>query len=232
MELVLLPEAKSEEKQLPQAQQVVPDSDTLKEIEKQVESETKKGSIKKNLIDIKDKIKELTARSVNIGIGLSIADVFAKASKTSGLVDEKWANYTAIEVMNNLNKDSYAKTASTEKILLLPHCLRRMQVCKATFDEDGWHCKHCGACSISLIQEKAEAKGIKTFVLSGGSMVKKIIMKHQPKAILGVACFNEIKMGSEALGEVNVPHQAVLLKKDGCVNTEVDANEVIEKLEL
>ncbi len=211
---------------------ITPDSKTSKEIEAKVENETKNGGVKKNLIDIKNKIKDITARSVTIGMGLSIADVFAKASKTSGLVDEKWANLTAIEVMNNLNKDAYTKANTSEKILFLPHCLRKVQVCTATFDDDGWHCGHCGACPISLITEKAEAKGIRTFVLSGGSMVKKIILKYRPKAILGVACFNEIKLGSEALGEINLPHQAVLLKKDGCVNTEVDANEVIEKLDL
>ena len=63
-------------------------------------------------------------------------------------------------------------------------------------------------------------------------MVKKLIEKYRPSAVLGVACFNEVNMAMNSLQGSPVAHQAVLLLKDGCRDTDVNVEEVEEKLKL
>ena len=33
-------------------------------------------------------------------------------------------------------------------MLFLPHCSRNIKVCKATLDDEGYHCKQCGGCNL------------------------------------------------------------------------------------
>ena len=56
-------------------------------------------------------------------------------------------------------------------------------------------------------------------------MVGKIIKKASPKAVVGVACMKELVM---ALDELSIPAQSVELSKDGCVDTDVDLESVMD----
>ena len=51
-------------------------------------------------------------------------------------------------------------------------------------------------------------------------MVKRLIAKYNPKAVLGVSCENEMNLANQKLN--NIAAQGVLLSKDGCVETDVD----------
>ncbi|MEW6329786.1 MAG: DUF116 domain-containing protein [Candidatus Micrarchaeota archaeon] len=181
---------------------------------------------------IRMRIKEFIARSVSVGLNISISDVVTAATKKLGVLDEKWANYTTVEVVNGLNRDWIKKIPKNERFVFIPHCLRNPKACKAPIDEDGYHCKKCGACVIDNIVRECEKRGMRWFVVGGGAQVGNIIAKYKPKGVIGIACFPELKMAMEKYGEMKLPGQTVLLKKAGCVNTEVDMEEILEKFDL
>ncbi|MFH0817787.1 MAG: DUF116 domain-containing protein [Candidatus Micrarchaeota archaeon] len=179
---------------------------------------------------IKTQIRGFVAQAVSIGLTISPSDLASKICKETGIMDERWARYTSVEIINRVNSELYHRTKKSERIVFIPHCLRNIKVCKASIGEEGYRCAKCGGCVVQSIVEECEKNDIKYFMVAGGSIVMKLIDKYQPKAVIGIACHNELKMALEKTGEKKIPTQVVLLSKDGCVNTEVDLSEVKEKL--
>jgi hypothetical protein len=177
-------------------------------------------------------IKSLVRKSLKIKRKLSPRAIVKKIMKESGLVDEKWINYTRITLHNNLHIDEYKKVPKEDRVLFIPHCLRDAKNCVASADEEGYHCKKCGKCIIAKIVTEAEKNKMKWYICGGGSQVINIVNKIKPKAIAGIACYNEIQMALKKLRCVNIPILAILLKKAGCIGTEVELEEVSEILNL
>jgi len=181
---------------------------------------------------ITDKIKESVAEIVDSGTHISIASTTEKIAKSLGL-NERLIHYTHIELRNKMYEFKYRKAPKEKSLLFLPHCLRHPKKCQAKYDKEGLKCEKCGKCKIKDLVELAEKSGWQgAFICPGGSMVKALIKKHKPKAILGVSCYNEAKLAFENLRNSSVTLQAVLLLRDGCVNTDVNIDEVKEKMEL
>ena len=137
-----------------------------------------------------------------------------------------------IEIKNLLYEKDFKK--AREKILLLPHCSRKYMDsrCKAKFDPEfsTYVCSSCSEdCLINKATKLAKKKGYKVFVLPGGSCIKKIIQKVKCDAILGVACPEEIKLGTKLLERYNIPARGLPLIKNGCSNTRFSI-ETLEKL--
>ena len=63
-------------------------------------------------------------------------------------------------------------------------------------------------------------------------MVQKIIDFSQPHAILGIACEKEALLGGLLLQKLGVVGRAILLLRDGCVNTLVKVADVLKTLGL
>jgi len=177
-------------------------------------------------------IKALVMKSIRIKRKLSPHAIVKKIMKESGLVDEKWLNYTRIVLHNNLHIDEYKRVPKEDRVLFIPHCLRDAKNCLANADENGYHCKKCGKCIIAQIVSEAEKNKMKWYICGGGSQVINIVNKIKPKAIVGIACYNEIQMALKKLRCVNIPILAVLLKKAGCIGTEVEPEEVYEILNM
>ncbi|MBN1160151.1 MAG: DUF116 domain-containing protein [Candidatus Diapherotrites archaeon] len=178
------------------------------------------------------KITNTIATVIDKGSHLSVADAAEIVVKKLGLTEE-WAQYTHVEVINQLYINRFKKIPYKERILFLPHCLRNSKECKATYDENGLQCKECGKCSIGEIKKYAENLGYGgVYVTPGGSMVKKVVKEKNPKAVVGVACFNEIMLVKDSVVTSKMPGQAVKLLKDGCVDTKVDIDAVKEKLKM
>ena len=72
----------------------------------------------------------------------------------------------------------------------------------------------------------------KIFIVPGGSMMKKLILKYKPKAVVGVSCFHEAILGFEEMKQSSVIPQAVLLLNDGCKDTTINLHLLKEKLSL
>ncbi len=147
-------------------------------------------------------------------------------------VDERELLKIYVEMKNAAYKVKYALTPYTERILLLPQCLRSPD-CPAKLTDLGYECVDCGKCMIGRIIKLARELGYKgVFILPGGSMITKIFEKIKPKACLGVACLKELVLGSFLCEKFGIAGQGIPLLKNGCVNTDVNWKSVLNLLTL
>jgi hypothetical protein len=128
---------------------------------------------------------------------------------------------------NNLKKLSVIEPS--QRILLLPHCLRRSNTCQAFHNSEGLQCIGCNAdCAINLLKAAALEYGYGgVCVAPGGHLAVKYVRDKRPSAVVAVACEKELKEGIQgvrSLSKENIkPVMYVIpLLKNGCLDTEVD----------
>lgn len=166
---------------------------------------------------------------IDAGADFSTKKALKRSLRLIGLKPEN-VERLYIDFKNDYHKEKFRSIEPEQKILFLPQCLRKA-ACKASLDEEGYHCASCSAeCKVSAIKAHAENLGYRVFVCPGGSMVAKIILKYRPKAVMGVACIKEIIMAGEEAEQIRIPYQAVELLKNGCVATDVDVEHVFSLL--
>ncbi len=174
-------------------------------------------------------MKKLAQKIINAGMDFSTKRALKNTINFLGISPEN-IDHLYLELKNSMGKDAISKLNKEHVFVFLPQCLRNSKTCKATLGEEGWKCMKCSGhrkCKVYQIKKKAEEKGHRVFVCPGGSMVIKIIKKHRPKAVIGVACIKEISM---AFDEIKVPGCGIELSRDGCINTDVDLSKVFEIL--
>jgi uncharacterized protein len=183
-------------------------------------------------MDIYERIRTAVGRVVDSGAHLNAA----KASETIGRklgLSESMMQYTHVELRNAVYEPEFKQIPFNKRVLFLPHCARHSKKCKATSDGEGLECKHCGACEISHAIKIAEKLGYKkTFIVPGGSMVKKLLKKYKPKASVGVCCFDEAQLAFDMMRSTKIIPQVVLLLKDGCKDTIMNMPLLEAKLNL
>jgi len=184
------------------------------------------------MASITEKIKEAVAETLDKTTHLDVASATQAIAKKFGL-KERLVNYTHIEFRNKLNEYGYKQVPYEERILFLPHCLRNSSECKAVYSEEGLVCQRCGKCEIDKLIGIAEELGYrKAFVVPGGSMVKKLVEKYDPKAVVGVCCYNEANLAIDVYRSTGIHGQASLLIKDGCKDTKAHLEDAREKMEM
>jgi hypothetical protein len=168
-------------------------------------------------------------RLIGLGVDLSTKKALKKAMGIIGL-DPENIDHLYIELKNEIHKDVFGKAQPKNTIIFLPQCLRKSAKCKARLGGEGYECVACSKdCKASAVKRLGEAVGYSVFIVPGGSMVGKIVEKYKPKAVVGVACIKELVM---ALDELKIPTHAIELTKDGCINTDVDIDDVKAALRL
>jgi hypothetical protein len=181
---------------------------------------------------ITTRIRAAISKIIDSGTHLDISKTSEMIAKALGL-SPRLIQYTHIEIRNMLNEQGYKATPYNERILFIAHCLRNSQKCKADYTETGLNCKSCRECHIAELKKTAEELGYKgVYITPGGSMVKKIIDKYNPKAVIGVCCYDEAQMAFENLKGKKVAPQASLLLKDGCKDTASNIEDAKEKIRL
>lgn len=183
-------------------------------------------------IDIYSRIRKLLETYDVTEIVHTTEELTDMVKQDLSLSDEDLINFTFIEAGNILNQNAYEYVKQEDRIVLIPHCLRDAEACIAPIDDEGYHCQKCGACVISEITTAAEERGIKWYMVGGGSHAIRIVKNARPRAVFGIACFDDAKLAVDKIGEYGIPTQAVLLSKAGCVNTEVDLDRVLVKLDI
>ncbi len=179
-----------------------------------------------------EKIRVAVGRVVDSGAHLNAAKATENIAKKLGL-SESMVQFTHIELRNTVYEPEYKKVPFKDRILFLPHCSRNSKKCKATLDEEGYHCKHCGNCDLGKAEKFALDLGYKkVFIVPGGTMVKKMLEKYNPKASVGVCCFNEALLAFDMLKATPIIPQVVLLLRDGCKDTIINLPLLEEKLSL
>jgi hypothetical protein len=81
---------------------------------------------------------------------------------------------------------------------------------------------------IGVLKDKGEDLGYQVFIIPGSTFLKKIIEENDFKAVLGVACYQDLNLAMMKLNKFSC--QGVPLLRDGCVNTKVDYKAVLEKM--
>jgi hypothetical protein len=146
---------------------------------------------------------------------------------------EKEVIQTYIQQLNDTNRAAFTATPNRDRVILLPQCLRNSD-CQAPLTEHGYICQNCNlACQVYQITTTAQAQGYKgVYILPGGTMAQKIIDHSQPHAIVGIACEKEALLGGLLLEKLGIVGRAILLLRDGCVNTIVKLADVLKILGL
>ena len=143
-------------------------------------------------------------------------------------LDANMIDDIAIKVRDEINKEKFKEIPAEKTLIFLPHCLRHRD-CPATLQKEGLNCTECGLCSIGVIKKKAEPLGYKLYIVPGSSFVKKIVMENKFKAVIGVACHEDLNQMMMLLSDF-CP-QGVLLEKTGCFETKVNVKKVFEKID-
>ncbi|MFH1403883.1 MAG: DUF116 domain-containing protein [Candidatus Altiarchaeota archaeon] len=144
-------------------------------------------------------------------------------------IDGIFIDTMVVELRNILYAKAYASTNYPERVIFLPQCMRNPK-CPAPLGSEGIKCISCGRCGIFKIKEYSEQLGYRFFIAPGSMLVKRMVKKYKPKAVLGVGCVLEVYEGSSLMADAGLPVQAVILERDGCVDTRVNVIELMGKI--
>jgi uncharacterized protein len=183
-------------------------------------------------MDIYERVRTAVGRVVDSGAHLNAAKASETIAKKLGL-SESMVQYTHVELRNVVYEPEYKQVPFNKRVLFLPHCARHSKKCIATSNGEGFECKGCGACNINDAIKIAKKLGYKkVFIVPGGSMVKKLLIKYRPKASVGVCCFDEAQLAFDMLKGTKIIPQVILLLRDGCKDTMINIPLLEEKLNL
>lgn len=135
----------------------------------------------------------------------------------------------SIDLRNKLNKQKFKKLYAKEVIIVLPHCLRANN-CPAKLGKSGLECVKCCKCSIGTIKSISDKKEIDVYIVPGSTFIKNVIKQRSFKGVIGVACPLDLNLAMMSL-EKYCP-QGVYLLKDGCINTIVNVDEIIDLINI
>jgi len=127
-----------------------------------------------------------------------------------------------------------------DRVLLLPHCLRRQENCHGKYTQEGLQCLACNPdCHVNILRTAAIGLGYKGIcVAPGGRLALNYVKEKAPKAVVAVACSKELQEGVEgvralaSLSQKAIPVVIIPLTKDGCIDTEVDIQYALERIGL
>jgi len=167
---------------------------------------------------------------------LFVLDSFQMMSKKAVMLlggNEYMIEIVGTEIRNKLSKEKFKQIPYSERMIILPQCLRKLECPARMSSGDGLICAGCGRCKVAEITKKADELGYKgVIVVPGGGFIKRILKKYNPKAIIGVACPHEVQGGMTQLAKTGVVLQGIILTYGGCVETKVDLNEVYDMMVL
>lgn len=145
-------------------------------------------------------------------------------------LDESIVDKIEIDIRNKILKEEYFSSNIKNRIVVFPYCLRSIE-CKAQVSPElGVNCIKCGKCKIGDFKEICDSNSIKVFIAPGGSFVKRVLKKHPKSSVLLVACHVELNEMMRILSSKEIPQYGILLRKTGCIETDVDMDLVKEVL--
>lgn len=144
-------------------------------------------------------------------------------------LSRRFLGFAMIALDNAFWRKRFLAVSPDRRLLLLPKCLSDSERCQGTYDSEGLHCAGCGCCVINDLKADAEALGYSVIIAEGTSSALMHVLQGKADAILGVACMDSMHRSFERVTELGVPHQAIPLLTDGCVDTTADL-EIIRAL--
>ena len=153
---------------------------------------------------------------------LPIKAVFQRCADTRTL--DTWM----VSLKNMAHRSAFAKTK--HRLLLTPHCMRSLD-CPAPSTRFGIQCQKCGRCVFSRMVEDADRFGYTLYIIAGSSYVRHIINKESADGALLVACNYELNKVMRSLKRRKIVTYGVPLLTDGCYNTDVDYENLVNVME-
>ena len=147
-----------------------------------------------------------------------------------GLDDRDLISFS-IKLQNSMNKKSFEAVPVEKRAVFLPQCLRSAR-CPANLTPEGIWCQGCGLCTTGEAIRELLHLGYRVFIVPGSSFIKRMVKKYRPEGIIGVGCILEVKEGLDLCDQLGIPGMGVVTLKDGCVETCVNWNEVLEVASL
>lgn len=139
----------------------------------------------------------------------------------------EYLGFTMVMLNNAFWAHRFSAIPFDRRLLLLPNCLRKQASCAGTFDSIGLHCAGCQSCDIADLLARAEALGYQTMVAEGTSSVLMHILEGKADALLGVACLDSLEKSFARVVEFGIPNIALPLLCDGCVETEIETEQLL-----
>ncbi|MCU0631751.1 MAG: DUF116 domain-containing protein [Methanolinea sp.] len=159
--------------------------------------------------------------------GMVLVEGLAKALfRLFGLEDSEVLTFF-INLHNTMNKKSFSEIPVSDRAVFLPQCLRSSR-CPAHLTPEGLKCRSCGECTVGFWRKVLEKMGYRVFIVPGSSFIKRMVKKYHPRAILGIGCLSEVKEGLEMSDKIGLVSMGVVTLKDGCVETIVNWDQVME----
>lgn len=143
-----------------------------------------------------------------------------------GLDDRDLISFS-IRLQNSMNKKAFERVPVEKRAIFLPQCLRSAS-CPGKLTPEGIWCQGCGQCTTGGAIDELLSLGYRVFIVPGSSFIKRMVKKYRPEGIIGVGCTLEVKEGLDLCDKMGIPGMGVVTLKDGCVETCVNWNEVLE----
>ncbi|MBP2132434.1 hypothetical protein J2128_000355 [Methanomicrobium sp. W14] len=159
--------------------------------------------------------------------GITISEGMAKGlCKFFGL-DDKELTAFSIRLHNAMNLTAFSEIPPEKRAVFLPQCLRSAS-CPANLTPEGLICRRCGRCEIGAHIDILERMGYKVWIAPGSTLIKRMVKKYRPEAVIGVGCIIEVREGLELLDKINLTGMGVVTLKDGCVETILNWNDLMD----
>ncbi|HCU34168.1 MAG TPA: polyprenyl synthetase [Armatimonadetes bacterium] len=161
---------------------------------------------------------------------MTIEDIQARAGGvlTRLQLPDSYLGFAMVCVDNTFWATDFASVPFERRLLLLPKCLRNVDACVGEYDAVGLHCAECGACALAGLKQDAERLGYDVIIAEGTSSAVLRVLEGRADAILGVACLDSLDRSFERISDLGIPHQAVPLLTDGCINTTAEVDLIRE----
>jgi len=147
-----------------------------------------------------------------------------------GLDDRDLISFS-IRLQNSMNMKAFEAVPVAKRAIFLPQCLRSAR-CPGNLTPEGIWCQGCGQCTTGEAIRTLLGMGYRVFIVPGSSFIRRMVKKYRPGGIIGVGCILEVKEGLGLCDQMGIPGMGVVTLKDGCVETCVNWNEVLEVASL
>ena len=115
-------------------------------------------------------------------------------------------------------------------LIILPHCLQ-FNECIYKITTEINNCKKCGKCIIKDFLDLQDKKNIPISVVTGGTLARKTVQKHNPDLIIACACERDLSSGIYDAYPYLVYGILNEQPNGPCINTTVNIKEIKKILE-
>lgn len=171
-----------------------------------------------------DKKINNTLMKINYIIVRLIFPSLSKIAKLTGISKDD-IRKIFIKINNAYIYSNKYKFKREDILILIPHCIQNHK-CKLKVTSDIDNCKKCGKCKIKDLLELKEKYNTKIFIVTGGTLARKIIIDNIPKAAIAVACERDLTSGIRDIKKIPVLGIFNTRPNGPCINTNINIKEV------